>query len=464
VGAELSLADAQAIAQENNPILRKIVVARRNAGMAVSTAYGGWLPQLTTGFGAAITQAGSEVLEGVSFALPGTLNSYYNIGLSYELSADRLFAPGAARANRDAADADIGGQTAALRGAVAQQYLAVLQAEAKAALQDTLVADLQLQLEVARIRQTAGAATPLETRSAEIKWGQRQVDALEAHNDAASEMARLFQQLGIAQPDAVQLTTTFDLIPLDISLDSVLALAGETNPDLTALRARTHAATVEVHRAHGRYAPTLVLSTGLSGYTYQYTNANVLVGQYQQSAQQTYSICLASDSAERAAYGYPPSCSGLLLTPSQIAQIRSQNRTFPFNFTSAPYAISASLSLPLFDGLAREQTVERAEAAEDDARYDVRARELQLTADITTAYHTLTTALRAAQLQQENAAKARDELLLAEQRYRVGASGLLDVTDARAGYEQAETDRINAVYGYHKAFAALESAVGHALQ
>jgi outer membrane protein len=264
----------------------------------------------------------------------------------------------------------------------------------------------------------------------------------------------------VAQPAAVQLTTTLDLVPFGLALDSVLALAEQTNADLTALRARTHAAVVDVRRARGRYTPTLQLNAGLSGYTYQYTNSNVLVNASQQEWQQEYTICLASDSAERAANGYPPSCGGLLLTPAQASQIRAHNRVSPFNFTSAPYAISATLTVPIFDGLGREQAVERAEAVEDDARYDTRARELQLTADITTAYHTLTTALRAAQLQQVNAAKARDELLLAEQRYKVGASSLLDVTDARASAARAHRCQSDAAGGAARRLAANGSGIG----
>ncbi len=67
-------------------------------------------------------------------------------------------------------------------------------------------------------------------------------------------------------------------------------------------------------------------------------------------------------------------------------------------------------------------------------------------------------------LQGQNAEKAREELNLAQERYRVGASTFLEVTEARASLERAETERINAIYDYHKAFAALESAVGRSLR
>ena len=59
---------------------------------------------------------------------------------------------------------------------------------------------------------------------------------------------------------------------------------------------------------------------------------------------------------------------------------------------------------------------------------------------------------------------AREELLLAQERYRVGAATFLDLSDARASYARAESERINAAYEYHRAFAALESAVGRPLR
>ena len=127
-------------------------------------------------------------------------------------------------------------------------------------------------------------------------------------------------------------------------------------------------------------------------------------------------------------------------------------------------SISASLSLPLFDGFAREQRVQEARAASEDAQFNVRARELALTADVTAAYLTLTTAAQTAELQARNSAKARLELKFTEDRYRSGAVTFVDVTESRAAYERAESDRINAIFDYHKAFAALESAVGRPLR
>ncbi len=120
--------------------------------------------------------------------------------------------------------------------------------------------------------------------------------------------------------------------------------------------------------------------------------------------------------------------------------------------------------MPIFDGFAREQRVQEAQVASSDARFNVRARELAITADVSAAYLTLTTAARTAALQAQNSAKARLELKFTEDRYRSGAVNFVDLTESRAAYERAESERINAIYDYHKAFAALESAVGRPLR
>jgi outer membrane protein len=126
--------------------------------------------------------------------------------------------------------------------------------------------------------------------------------------------------------------------------------------------------------------------------------------------------------------------------------------------------IGASLSIPLFDNFNREERVEQAQVSRDNARYTLRARELQLTSDVTQAYLNLVTAARTVELQEVNAQRAREELAYAQERYRVGAATFLDVTTSNATFVQAQVDRINSIYDYHRAFAALEAAVGRPLR
>jgi outer membrane protein len=232
------------------------------------------------------------------------------------------------------------------------------------------------------------------------------------------------------------------------------------------LRSRAHVADLNVRREKGEYSPTLSLSTGIGGYTYGYTNADFPVQQAQSQLEASRASCIRTEEV-RAALNLSnqlAECNAMAFTDAEAQAIRSGNSRFPFNFTKAPRSISATLSLPLFDGFAREQRLQEAMANRSDARYSVRARELALTADVTAAYLILQTAEKTVELQEQNAAKARQELKLVQDRFRIGATTFVDLTEARATYERAESDRINAVYDYHKSFAALESAVGHPLR
>lgn len=457
-GPVLTLADAQQIAKHNNPTYLQSIVARRSASASLRAAYGGLLPQANAQFNAQYSQSGSQFFNGSQLGASSNYeDSFWALNLTYTLNANVLFTPALQRANRDAADADIGAASATLRNNVATSYIAVLQAVAQADLQDTLVADDEAQLALAQARVAAGAATPLDVQRAEVTLGQQQVQAIQAHNQVDVTKLQLFQTLGVTQPKGIQVRDTFDIVPPPYSLDSLLGIARHANPQLVALQAREHAADVDLGRQRGQYTPSLQITTGLSGQTFQYTNSNTLVQQAVSGQQQFYDLCLLEG-------GTAATCGSPTLTPSQIQTIRNANNQFPFGFINNPRQITAALSLPIFDGFQREQRIEAAAATRSDAQYNRRAQELALTANVTSAYLNVTTAAKTASLQQDVAAKARQELALAQARYQVGAASSLDVTDAHAAFERSETDRINAVYSYQTAFAALENAVGRTLR
>jgi outer membrane protein len=465
--ANLPLSDAISIARRNNPTHQATINNRRTADAAVRTAYGQLLPGADASFTAQRQQGGRQIFNGGSFGASSDVNqSQYSIGIGYRLNSALLLTPKVQRASRDAVEADINGSAEVLRSQVTQQYLSVLQAEDRADLQDTLLVAANAQVVLAHARALVGSGTQLDVQRAEVAQGQQQVQVLQARNTIEIEKIRLFQLMGVEQPANVVLTTTFDVQPEPPPLGELLTLARSSNPVVIALRSRERVADLNVKREKGQYSPTLSLSTGISGYTYSYTNPNFIVNQAMSSAVSEQAACIRTEEV-RAALKLPNSladCSAITLTDAQAADLRHQNSQFPFRFQNAPRSISASVSLPLFDGFAREQRVQEAQAASADARYGVRARELAITADVTAAYYTLKTAEKTAALQAQNSAKAKIELKFAQDRYRSGSMNFVDLTESRAAYERAESDRINAVYDYHKAFAALESAVGRALR
>ncbi len=462
---DLSLAQAIALARQNNPTYLQTATGMRTANAAVRTAYGAFLPTVSSSFGAGYQQAGSQVFQGLTFSgSSDAVTSNYSLGISYRLNAASFIQPKLQIANRNATEANITGQAEAVRANVTSAYLTALADQASAALQDTLVITAQGQLDLANAKMEVGQATILDVRSAQVALGQAQIAALTAHNTAEVDKVALYQQIGVPKPDSVRLTTTFNIETPMFSLDSLLDLAGSRNPAIVALRSQEHAAALGVRTAKASYTPTLSLSTGLTGYSYQYTNADYPVNVAQASIAGSFASCSQLDSLRTgvglAAYG----CGSPTLSAAQMQSIRSANNVFPFKFTRSPLSISAGLSLPIFDGFSREQSVQQAIAQQQSAAYGVKAQELQTRTNVTQAFLNLKLAASTIALRQQNADQAQDQYQYAEARYRAGQATYLDVTSARGTYVQAEVDRVNSIYDYHKAFAALENAVGRPLR
>ena len=463
----LTLQEALALATRFNPSLRQVTNDMRGADAAVRAAYGAFLPSADASLSSEFQQGGRQIFSGASLgASSDAMQSSYRLGLNYRLSAATFINPSLQKASRKGVEADIEGVESVVRSNVTQQYLNVLAAEARADLQDTLVIAADAEVVLAKAREIVGSGTELDVRLAEVARGQIQVQQLRERNQVDIEKLRLFQEMGVEPRTDVELTTAFRVEPFTMDLPSLLALAREQNPVLLATRQRERVADLGVKRQRGEYLPTLTMSTGLAGYTYEYTNPDFLVQQAQGQVMSQQAACVEREQRFAAA-GLPNqlgSCGAITFTDAQAAALRRQNDQFPFGFSSSPRSVSAMLSLPLFDGFARSLRRQEAIAASDDARHAVRARELAVTADVTAAYLTLQTALRTVTLQERNAAMARDEMKLSQDRYRIGMAGFIDLTQARDAFERAESARITAIYDYHKAFAALESAVGRPLR
>jgi outer membrane protein len=467
-GPELSLDQAMAIAAKSNPDHLQIVEARRTAVAKRRSAYGALLPRADAQLqGLYLAQGNTLASNGFTFGNgSNSEQSSYFLGLTYNIGTSTFMNPKIESANVRAADADVVSSASTVRSQIAQDYFTVLGDQAKAQLEDSLIANAQTSLQLAKAKLAVGSGISLDVSKAEVNLGTQEVAAIKAKNQVAIDRLTLFQHMGVQAPQNSRLTTTFEVKAPTFTVDSVLALARADNPALQAARTRDESAKLGVKAARGTYLPTLQVSTGLGGYTNTFTNPNFLIGQ----AAAGVTNCLSQDSIRVGAglSSQSAQCGTLMpdgtLPPAQAAAIRKQNNAFPFGFTRQPFQISATLSLPIFDNFQREQRVQESEAARNNALYAIRAQELKTTATVTSAYLTLQAQAQQVALQERTAQQAREALRLAEERYRVGLAPFLDVSDARTQFEQAESDRINAVYDFHKAYASLEAAVGRPLR
>jgi outer membrane protein len=465
VAATLSVEQAVDLATANNPSLRQTLNAKRSAAAATRSAYGNLLPDISSSAGLNWREGRQQVFNGVGFgANANTVGSSADLSARLTYGLDVLLQPAASKASERATAAEGDAAIQQLRSTVTQQYLAALQAQARSILQDTLLESARLQVDLAKARLAAGSATTLDVQRAEVTLGQERVKVVQARNTLAIEKLRLFENMGVAPPAAdVALTSTFAVGPIGTTLADLIELARKGNPNVIARRDREDAAAVNQRIARAAYLPQLSLSAGYGGFTNSFTDNNFLVTQSLASKQGS---CFQQGSI-RQIVGQPfdpATCSAITLTPAEIAAARASNNGFPFGLTRNPYGVSASLSLPIFNGWQREQRVAEAAVARDNAKQAVRQQELSAQQAVRTSYLNLDATTQTVAIQEENGKLAREALLLAETRYRVGQATFLDVANARADFSRAENDRITAVYDFHRAFAALEQAVGRRLR
>ena len=61
-------------------------------------------------------------------------------------------------------------------------------------------------------------------------------------------------------------------------------------------------------------------------------------------------------------------------------------------------------------------------------------------------------------------AASAEQLELQQERYRLGAGSILELTQAQAGKARADQAHLAAVYAFHENLVALENAVGRSLR
>ena len=472
----LSLQEALQQARANSPAYRQTLNNAGPAKWGVRNAYGSLLPSVNVGSDLGYTGSGQSNFGG-GFVRPTSafVTSGYNVGLQWQLDGRVLTAPAQQKALRRATDEDISGAGIDLRAEIETQYLTTLQAGAQVAVARQQVLRNAEFLKLATARHQVGQATLLDVRQAEVTKGQSDVAllrAVQAENEAKLDLLR---RMGVEPPapvDQIVLSDSFPVTAPAYALDSLLALADEQNPALRSLRARRKAASFGVRAAKSEFLPSLSAQAGWSGFTQQFTNETFLIDQSLSDAQGSIVDCQGNN-ATRQAIGLPPiDCfgraglndQGTALQDGVVQQIRAGNDVFPFHYTGQPFQASLRISLPIFTGFGRSLRLSQARADEDDADESARARRLQVRSDVHARYLGLQTSYQAIGVQAANREAARDQLRLAQDRYRLGAGTSLEVSDAQNAVQQAEGDYVNAIYDYHKAIAALEAAVGRPLR
>lgn len=472
VPESLSLEAALEVAFRNSPTL----LSRRNdvrvADWDVRAAYGDWLPSASASSSFSWRGPGEERFGTITAnqlgvtGQPSYLTSSYNIGMSFSISGTKLFATGQAQRNRQAVRARVVAAENALKRDVTKAYLAALREEEGLAVSEQELDGAELNLRLAQGRLEVGSGDAIEVAQAEVNVGRARITLRRSQAQVRNTRLRLLQQMGVPLGPEPVLSTTFTVAEPAWTASDLTEMAVSGNPDLAASRASEESARYDVRNARSAYFPSLSVSTGFSGFAQQASSTAGQEARAVASGQAAIQNCMVqNDLLSRLARPLPPRDCSLLATPESVLEaIRAGNDAFPFDFTRSPPSVGLSVSVPIFQGLSRQRGVEAARAALSDSRHQLRQQELALRADVEIQLEVVRTSYATAILEERNQTLADDQLRRARERYRLGLSDFLELSEAVTVKARADRERIFSVFTYHEAIADLEATVGASLR
>lgn len=466
----LTLDEAIRLARENNPGFLRQRNGQSVADWRVREAYGRLLPQVSAGGSAAYTQAGVQRIGTLDFGAQSTdwYSSSYALSFSWRLDGDALFGVSNARADADATRARIRAAAFDLESQVTIQYMAALRARDQVRVAERQLERARQNRRLVDARVASGAASGTEGKQAEVDAGRAEVAVIQARQALREQKLLLMERIGVPVEEDVRLVAAFKVFRPEWALDRLIAEALRLHPTLRASRAVERAAHAGVRQARSAYFPTVSLSTALRGNTLQALNEDFLVKSAEAGAARQRDECELFNAINaglgRTLPGLPRDCSVFAFTDQARHDLLARNEAFPFDFTRIPMTFSLSVSLPLFNGFARQRQLEEAQAAARDAREDRREESLRIRTEVTRAFDGLETAHQVVRLEERNRAVAEEQLTLEQRRYALGAASLLELLDAQTRMGTAEQAYLNAQYDFHWNLVRLEAAVGRPLR
>jgi outer membrane protein len=421
-GAPLSLRQAVASAEQNNPQYRRALTEVATAEADVRRARGAFLPDVSLSFSAggsySRTLTGVDPYGEVIRRPQGVLESNGSDSRqTLQLSNLSLFDGGqrrrdlrAARAGEQVVAARVGAEASRVRAEVTRRYWDGVRTERVIALEEALLSAARDRVSLAQALMRVGVRGPLDVLTAEVGVAEQEQALERARGDARKAQLELKAVMGVPDAGSLRLMdeppSMFD--PTTLNADAVVQHALAVHPRIQRMEMAVQQSAERYGSARAARLPRLSLSSSL-GRSQRYSDYAGLV-----------SINPLDQSA----------------------------------------GLSLNLQVPLFTGYRNSYTVQSARAARDAAIEDARGERLALERDVRSAIVDLDNAFRAARLAERTLDLNRQRLQLAQEQYRVGALTQSDLTDAVAAAARSEREALRARFEFANALTTLEERAG----
>ena len=282
--------------------------------------------------------------------------------------------------------------------AVRAAYFDLLRAQELAQVSEEAVRQYQEHLKQVQAFAEVGRRIRYDVTKAEVDLGNAQLSLIVARNGLTTARAALNRSLGLAEEPGFRLRESL-LAEVSGDLTNLMNSAREHHPGWRALRDQELVASAAVDAAIADLYPTL----GLQG-SYALSGAHL---------------------------------------------------PFVWNLSGALQSAAN-----LFDGGRKLARIDEATAQLRSARAQVADREQQIYLDLTQALAQLAGARQRADLTALIVRQAQESLNLASERYRLGQSSSVELTDAQVAVTQARADQVKARFDYQTALAQIRHAIG----
>ncbi len=404
---EVTLQEAVRRALDVQPAMVQARGDQRNAGASSRSAFGAFLPTVTTGASAARSNVG-RIDPTTGRPVPPDYSYTGSLNLSLQLfdGFQRFANLKAASATSNAAEAGAVNQKFQITLATKQAFYNAIANEELVRVADAQVRRAQQQLQISIDKLHAGSATRSDSLRSTVEYGNARIALLQAQANLATAEANLGREIGVdalvrAIPD-----TTLPAVPDTADLRRA---AIQSSPAVDQAEAQASAARAQVWSSRAQYWPSLTVS---------YSN-------------------------NRQGTGSP-----------NFPLFSSYPETFSWRF---------GLSWTVFNGFTREASQVNASVNRDVAEARAADTRRQVNALITQNLAALSTAVEQINIAKDNLAAATEDLRVQNERYRVGAATILDLLTSQAALTQAEVNVVQTRFNYLIARAQVEAVVGRSL-
>jgi outer membrane protein len=408
----VTLADAIRLSERVQPLVVRAQGDIETANAQRRSAWGTYLPTVSLSSSANTFSAGgpARVDPATGQLLSGnTSNQSLNTSLSASVDLFTGFRRGAemsaARANQTAAEASFVDARFQQALTTTNQFLDALAAEQLVRVRETSVRRAEEQLKTSIAKLQAGSATRSDSLRSRVTLGSAQLDLIRAQTDLATAEAGLGRLIG----------ETGRVKALD---DSAFYRVIQW-PDTAALRSEAEAKSPRI-----------------------------------QSSVAAADAARAGLKATRAAYW--PS----LDLAANTAWNASRSSDYD---VYSNRQLSLGLRWSIFDGFARELAVAERSASLDVAAATAADERRSVAAELTARLAELAAARVQIDITGTSVVAAEEDLRVQRERYRLGASTIVDVLTSQEALSQAEVDVVVARFDYLRAKASVEALIGRRL-